>query len=234
MSFFIEKKHENVIGLCKLEDLLNRHPFDLSGGEKQRGALAKVLLLNPDILETYLVDNGILGHDIYNLISSENIDAVDYASSSLGHGLSVGAGMALANPNRNVYVLIGDGELQEGSMWEALFFIKQHKLKNLTVICDRNYMQIDGFTKDIIDTSSNIEKMAESLGFDVLLCNGHDIDAIKECLNKVHNRPKFIIAGTIKGHGMEFMLDEVGAAMFHHGIFDEKQKNRILEVINDQ
>lgn len=194
--------------------------------------LAHLGLIESKLLETYLTDDGALGHDIYNFVS-EGISAVDYGSGSLGHGLSVGAGLAMSNPNRKVYVLIGDGEMQEGSMWEALLFIIQHKLKNLIVICDRNYMQIDGYTKNIIDTSSNIKKLAEDMGFFTLCCNGHDISEIKKCLKEPHSTPKFIIANTVKGKGMEFLLNELGFAMFHHGFLNEQQKERILEALDE-
>lgn len=183
------------------------------------------------LLDGYMREDGKVGHDMYNIVGGEEIAAVDYASGSLGHGLNVGAGLAMAKPEHNIYVVCGDGEFQEGSMWEALLFIKQHNLKNLTVIIDRNYLQIDNYTKNILDTSSNIEKMVQDFGFNVLKCNGHNIDEIKKCLKEQTNEPKCIIADTIKGKGMEFMLEELGFAMFHHSMLSEKDIKRVYEAI---
>ena len=193
--------------------------------------LSHLGLLDKKLLNKYLVDNGLLGHDIYNFVASKELSSIDYGSGALGHGINFGIGLALANANRNIYVLIGDGEIQEGSMWEAFLFIIHHNIRNITIIADRNYMQIDDYTKNIIDTSSNMKNIMETLGFDVLECNGHNIEEIEKCIKEDTKQPKFIIADTIKGKGMEFILDEVGFAMFHHSVLNTEQKNKIMESV---
>lgn len=195
--------------------------------------LAYMGLLEYDLLKEYCQTGGNLGHDIYNIVNPK-IAAVDYASGSLGHGLSVGAGLALGNPNHNVYVVIGDGELQEGSMYEALLFISQHNLKNITIIVDKNNMQIDNWTKEIIDTSSKIEDLMCALKLDTISCNGHDLEDIYRALNIQTERPKCIIAETIKGKGIEFLLNDVSFARFHHSGLTEEEFNKVYEAIENE
>lgn len=194
--------------------------------------LAYLGLLNKDLIKTYMQDGGKLGHDLYNFVGDKEIAAVDYGSGSLGHGVGVSIGLALANKNRNIYVLIGDGELQEGSLWEGFFYILQNNICNITVIADRNYMQIDNYTKNIIDTSSNMKNIMSTIGFDVLTCDGHNISDIQKAINKKCAKPKFIIADTIKGKGMEFLLEELGFAMFHHSRLTNENLERVWEKIN--
>ncbi len=103
--------------------------------------LAKLGLIPSSYLDTYIEKDGKLAHDIYGLVGDKEIACLDVSSGSLGHGLGVGAGLAVGSPKNNIYVIVGDGELQEGSCWEALNFIGYHKIKNLTVIVDKNNMQ---------------------------------------------------------------------------------------------
>ena len=218
-------------------DIENRDMVVLSKEHCRVGqvcTLAYLGLLDKKLLDTYLHDNGTLGHDIYNFVAGEYATAIDYGSGALGHGIGVGIGLAMANPKRNVYVIVGDGELQEGSLWEAFFFIIQHNIKNITIICDRNYMQIDNYTKNIIDTSSNVENIISATGFDVVKCDGHNVSAIKEAIKVKSKAPKFIIADTVKGKGMEFLLDELGFAKFHHSALSQEYITRILEKMHDK
>ncbi len=213
-------------------DLENRDMVVLSKEHCRVGqvcTLAHLGLIDKKLLDTYLHDGGTLGHDIYNFVADETAAAIDYGSGSLGHGVGVGIGLAMANPKRNVYVIVGDGELQEGALWEGFLFIIQHNIKNITIICDRNYMQIDNYTKNIVDTSSNMENIMNSVGFDVLKCDGHDVKAIQKALKAKCKKPKFIIADTVKGKGMEFLLGELGFAKFHHSVLGQEYITRILE-----
>ena len=146
---------------------------------------------------------------------SKDIDALDYASGSLGHGLSVATGYAIANRLNNIYVILGDGELQEGSNWEAFLFIGHHQLKNLTVIIDKNSMQIDDWTKNIINTSSDIGKKLETFGFDVIECDGHSVDDLQNTFNIKVQKPKCIIANTVKGRELEFLHNNKKFNHFH-------------------
>ena len=214
------------------QDITNRDMVVLSKEHCRVGqicTLAHLGLIDKKLLDTYLHDNGMLGHDIYNFVAGEEAVAIDYGSGALGHGVGVGIGLAMANQNRNVYVIVGDGELQEGSLWEAFLFIIQHNIKNIAIICDRNYMQIDNYTKNIVDTSSNMENIMSAIGFNVIKCDGHDVLSIRKAIKLKSKTPKFIIADTVKGKGMEFLLDEIGFAKFHHSVLGQEYITRILE-----
>lgn len=195
--------------------------------------LAHLGLLDKKFLKEYCIDGGLLGHDLYNVVCPD-IPAVDIASGSLGHGLGVGAGMAYTDKAHNIYVLCGDGELQEGAMYEALLFIAQKEINNLVVIVDRNSMQIDNYTKNIINTSDHLKERMTSLGFDVIECDGHDVDDLTRALNKTIKLPKCIIANTIKGRGMEFMLERFSFAKYHHSGLTDEEFNVIYEAIENE
>lgn len=166
--------------------------------------LAEKGLMPMEYLDGYYIDDGILtGH-----LDNNSIAGVDCAAGSLGHGLSVGIGMALAKPQYNVYVLMGDGECDEGSVWEALMLLAQLKLKNITVIIDENKLQGFGFTKDIINQSNLAQKIAP-FGFDVIEVDGHDVAELEKAFKSQSEKPKVIIAHTIKGKGVSFMENEL-------------------------
>jgi len=136
---------------------------------------------------------------------------IEVASGSLGQGLSVACGMALADrldkKNSSVYVLLGDGELQEGQVWEAAMLASHYNLDNLYVIIDYNGMQIDGKIEVVMDVQPLIKKF-DAFGFHVSEVDGHNIERIVkviESAQKVKGKPKVIIARTIKGKGVSFM-----------------------------
>lgn len=135
----------------------------------------------------------------------------EVCSGSLGHGLPIAVGMALglkrtAGAGRvpNVYCVVGDGEMNEGTMWEALLFAGHHRLDNLTVIVDANGYQAMGTISSIIDMEPFAAKFA-SFGFDAMECDGHDTKALRAAYEKKSNRPKAIVARTVKGKGVSFM-----------------------------
>ena len=134
---------------------------------------------------------------------------------SLGQGLSAANGMAIAGKldkkDYRVYCILGDGEIEEGQVWEAAMAAAHYKLDNLCVIVDNNNLQIDGKIADVIDPYS-IEEKFRSFGFQVININGHDIEEIIkafEVAKNVKNKPTCIIAKTIKGKGVSFMEDKV-------------------------
>lgn len=140
---------------------------------------------------------------------------VEVATGSLGQGLSLACGISLAlkldkNP-ANVFVLLGDGELQEGSVWEGFMNGAHHKLDNLVAIIDRNGLQIDGATENIKSLEPLNEKI-KAFGWDVLDVDGHDIQAIYDTIEKAkkNSKPTAIIANTIKGKGVSFMENNAG------------------------
>ena len=145
-------------------------------------------------LDTYLQENSsFLGH------ASHHIKGVEFSTGSLGHAFSVALGMGLAG--KNVYVILSDGELDEGSNWESFLFKAHHKLKNVKVIIDYNKIQSFGSVKNVIGLEPLREKF-EAFGLKVLDVNGHDFDKLEEVLKEDFD---VLIAHTIKGKGVSFM-----------------------------
>ena len=138
------------------------------------------------------------------------------SSGSLGQGLSVANGIAISGKmdkkDYRVYCILGDGEIEEGQVWEAAMASNKYKLDNLCVIVDNNNLQIDGTIEEVM-SSYPIDKKFESFGFNVITINGHDIQEIKNAFNQARNtkgKTTCIIAKTIKGKGVAFMENQVG------------------------
>lgn len=136
---------------------------------------------------------------------------VELSTGPLGLGISAAIGMALAaklkQSNEYIYVLVGDGELQEGIVWEALMSASKFKLNNLVMIIDNNGIQLDGSVKEIMPLG-NIEAKIRSFGWYVTRCDGHDFTALRQAFDSVRNSestPKAIVADTVKGKGVSFM-----------------------------
>ena len=137
---------------------------------------------------------------------------IEATTGSLGQGLSIALGIALGakyidKKSYKVYVLLGDGEMNEGQVWEALMCASKYKLDNLVCICDRNRVQLDGCTESIMPLEPLKHKI-ESFGWEVLEIDGHNIEAIVKALDftdVVKDKPIFIIANTVKGKGVSFM-----------------------------
>jgi len=187
-----------------------RDRFILSKGHSSIGLYAILHLkgfMDLETLLTFRQDNSTLcGHP-----DMHKVPGVEMSTGSLGHGLSVGAGMALAakldNQTYRTYVLMGDGETQEGSIWEAAMFASHHKLDNLIGIVDRNMIQIDGNTEDILSLEPYKAKW-EAFGWQVSEIDGHDFEQISASLAHAPHqtgRPTLILANTVKGKGISFM-----------------------------
>lgn len=139
------------------------------------------------------------------------IPALEASTGSLGEGLSLGIGMALAarlnqSPSRT-YVVLGDGEIQEGQIWEAAMFASYHKVDNVCAIVDYNRIQLDGFVKDILDLEPLRDKWL-SFGWNVIEVDGHNIGALQKAyadFGTTRSKPTVILAHTIKGKGVSFM-----------------------------
>ena len=144
------------------------------------------------------------------------IPGIEMSTGSLGQGFSVAGGMAIANmldkdPGR-VYAVLGDGELQEGLVWEAAMSAGHYKLDNLVAIVDHNGLQIDGKNEDVMTVNPIAEKFT-AFGWNVVTANGHDIDDIKKALKAAREckgKPTAIIAETVKGKGVSFMENQAG------------------------
>ncbi len=165
--------------------------------------LAQIGILDDELLERYYIDDGVLpGH-----LDKDSVLGVDCSAGSLGHGLPIGVGMALAHQDKRVFVVIGDGELNEGSVWEALIFSGKKSLSNLTIIVDSNNLQ--GFAK--CDEIADYSKLADTLnnfGLDAVEVDGHDIEALGQALNTNATKTKVIVAKTVKGKGVSYMENE--------------------------
>lgn len=140
---------------------------------------------------------------------------VEASTGSLGQGISVAVGMAMAakhgRQDYKVYTMIGDGECQEGMVWEAAMSAAHYKLDNFTVILDHNGLQIDGKNDDVMSLGSICAKFA-AFGFDTYSVDGHDIDAVTVALKlpNTPGKPKFVCCDTVKGKGVSFMEDKAG------------------------
>ena len=146
----------------------------------------------------------------------KHIPGVDMTTGSLGQGLSAANGMAISakldNKNYRVYCILGDGEIEEGQIWEAAMASHKYKLDNLCVIVDNNNLQIDGTIEEVMD-SNPIDEKFKSFGFQIIKIDGHDIEEIKkafEVARNIKDKPTCIIAKTIKGKGVSFMENQVG------------------------
>ena len=165
---------------------------------------------------------------------NNEVPGVEMNTGALGHGLSISVGMALAakmdHKSYKVYTLMGDGELAEGSVWEAAMAAAQYKLDNLVGIVDRNRLQITGSTEDVM----NIEPLADkwrSFGWHVIEIDGNNIDELVnvfETIPTVNDKPTMVIANTIKGKGISFSENQAG---WHHRVPNkEEYEQAILEL----
>lgn len=159
------------------------------------------------LLESYCMD----GSKLIGITTLNGIPGIEATTGSMGHGLPLGAGMAVAakklNSPHRVFVIIGDGELDEGSTWEAILFAGFQKLDNLIVIIDYNGLQSFGFTKDILDAEPIADKF-KAFRWNVCEMDGHDFMSMNNAfsfLNEKRTAPTLIIAHTIKGKGVSFM-----------------------------
>ena len=166
---------------------------------------------------------------------NNKIKGIEMNSGSLGHGLSVGVGMALAecmNKSGNrVYVVMGDGELGEGSVWEGAMAGGHYKLDNLTAVVDRNRLQISGTTEQVMTQDSQDERWA-GFGWNVIHAVGNDIDALDEAFTKAKEtkgKPTVIIADTIKGFGVSFIENQVG---WHHRVPTDDEYTKAMEELS--
>ena len=163
---------------------------------------------------------------------TRHIVGVEQNTGGLGHGLPMCVGMAIAgkldNADYRVFTLMGDGELAEGSNWEAAMAAAHYKLTNLTAIVDYNTLQISGRTHDVMSNEPLAEKFA-AFGWAVRTVNGHDFAELTAALEAplAADKPSFVIAQTIKGKGVSFMED---VAKWHHGVpTDEEYKTALAE-----
>ncbi len=188
--------------------------------------------LKPEVLDTLGQFGSILsGHPTIE------VPGIEVNSGALGHGLSIGVGMALAakmgQKDWHTYVLMGDGEQGEGSIYEAAMAANRYKLDNLVAIIDRNHLQISGNTEDVMPLESIADRWT-SLGWDVLTLNGDDMDDILRAFDSIdysNGQPHLLISNTTKGRGVSFME---GIAKWHHGVLNEEQCQQAVAEIEQR
>ena len=159
-------------------------------------------------LKKYYIDGGILpGH-----LDRLSVPGIEISAGSLGHGFSISIGMAISNKKTGnkgrIFVLIGDGECNEGSVWEGVMLAAHLKLDNVIAIVDYNKIQSFGKTNEVINQEPILDKW-RSFGWDVKEVDGHNFDQLFEALTSTHEKPRVIIAHTIKGKGVSFMEDKL-------------------------
>ena len=219
-------------------NVLNVDPKDPKNPERDiyiqsKGHAAEVLwttlalrgFFEEGVLDTYYqLESPLIGHP------TNKMPGVEMNTGSLGHGLSIATGAALAskldNKQNSIYTVLGDGELAEGSSWEAAMAASHYKLNNLFGIIDRNKLQITGKTVDVLSTEPLKEKW-EAFGWNVVTIDGHDYKQLLQELstNESLDKPKMIIADTIKGKDISFVE---GEASWHHDVpnNEEYEKGR--------
>jgi len=196
------------------------------------GVLAQVGIISKDRLENYLT----IKDDLY-WHPNPNIPGIEFHTGSMGHGLSIGIGMAFASKlnkiNNKIFVILGDGELNEGSVWESVLIANAYRLDNLVVIIDRNFRQANLKTEELIPLESIQEKFS-AFGWETLLCDGHAIDEIQKTFEQISktvlDKPSVIIANTVRGNGIPLMEDN---SKYWFGNFNEKELEEFHKILDE-
>ena len=210
-----------------------RDRFILSKGHGVGGfycTLMQAGLLEKNLLDTYLAfDSKLPGHPV-----RKKNDFVEVNTGGLGHGLPIGVGMAIAAKKQNldcrVYVLTGDGELQEGSNWEAAMTASQYKLDNLVWIIDRNKLQLADFTENI-NALEPLDKKLEAFGMDCHETDGNDPASFISTVESLsgNGKPKAILARTTKGRGVSFIENQPS---WHHKVPTDEELAQAMEELS--
>lgn len=224
----------NVMTALYFDVMRNLNPAEPKAADRDRFVLSKghcvealyVTLeakgfLKPEVLDTLGQFGSILsGHPTIE------VPGIEVNSGALGHGLSIGTGMAIAakmdKKDWKTYVLMGDGEQGEGSIYEAAMAASKYHLDNLVAIIDRNHLQISGNTEDVMPIDSIRERWS-AFGWDVVTMNGDDMESILNTFHAIdyaNKKPHLLISETTKGKGVSFME---GIAKWHHGVLNEEQ-----------
>lgn len=192
-------------------------------------ALNEVGFMNQTDLDGFEVDGKNLhGHAFRNLQKG-----IEFSGGSLSMGMSFAVGQALAckmkHLNNRVFVIVGDGECDEGQIWESAMAASNYNLNNLTVIIDCNKLQYDGYTKDVMDNDSLADKF-RAFGFDAIEVDGHNVDELQTALTHCGDRPFCIVAHTVKGKGISFAE---GQREWHHHTLSEEEYYQARKEIED-
>lgn len=210
----------------------DRDRFILSKGHAcpaQYAAMAEAGYFSPSELTSLRR----LGSPLEGHPNVRRLPGIEASTGSLGQGLSIGLGMALAgrldSNDYKVWVILGDGEIDEGQVWEAVLAAAKFRCSNLIAIVDANTAQQTGYTRDVLPTEPKADKF-RSFGWDVVEVDGHSFEALLPVLNQAaapgHERPQAIIARTLKGKGVSFVEQNYG---YHGKPLTEKERERALK-----
>ena len=253
MGFFAGSKSAHLGGALSISDIIsylfsnmtftskegdeeNRDRFILSKGHSclaYYSALFEIGFLNDNDLKSFEQDDSdLLGHPVAN----KKI-GIDFSTGSLGMGLSLGVGVAISlkkkKINKKVFVILGDGECNEGSVWEAAMAASKFNLENLIVIVDKNNFQQTGTTLDIMP-NEKLEAKWKSFGWNTQSIDGHDYDQIENYFTKIDlnsKAPNALIANTIKGKGVSFIENDNN---WHHAVLTKKNyEDALMELEKD-
>ncbi|MDE6813439.1 MAG: transketolase [Duncaniella sp.] len=223
-------------------DVMNIDPSNPSDPDRDRFILSKGHCV--EALYVTLESRGYFTHELTDTLGqfgsilsghpTIEVNGIEVSSGALGHGLSIGVGMALAakmdsKPYRT-FVVMGDGEQGEGSIYEAAMSASHFKLDNLVAVIDRNHLQISGNTEDVM-AIENITERWSSFGWDVVTANGDDVADLVKTFHAIDyncGKPHLIISETTKGRGVSFMEN---VAKWHHGVPDEGQYRTAIKEI---
>jgi len=213
-------------------ELPTRDRFILSKGHANIGLLT-ILSMRGFIPQDFYEELNKLG-SAYTMHADAKVSGVEHSAGSLGHGLSVSVGMALVGKRTSapwrVFCLLGDGEIMEGSNWEALMSASHYDLSNLTAIIDRNHLSQSSKTEEVMRLSS-LEQKIEAFGWAVLSVDGHSVDELVGAFSAENpGKPKMIIARTKKGKGAPSIEDKVAS---HFGHIDEEELSNALQNLNE-
>ena len=229
--------YSNIFDIEKIKNMeKDRDILILSKGHAVAGlyaVLAQVGIISKDRLKNYLtVEDDLYWHP------NPNIPGIEFHSGSMGHGLAIGIGMAFASKlnkiSNRIFVVLGDGELNEGSIWESVLIANAYKLDNLTVIIDRNFRQANLKTEELIPLESIQEKFS-AFGWETLFCNGHNVNEIRQIFEQISknvlDKPKVVIANTKRGNGIPLMEDN---PKYWFGDFNEKELEEFNTILDKE
>ena len=219
--------------------VIRYHSDDPGWEGRDRIILSKghaAMALYPAMVEAGIIDESELasfkqdGSRLGGHPSLNGLPGIEYASGSLGQGLSLGVGTSLAlkrkkNDNSRVFVFLGDGECDEGSVWEAAASAYHYRLNNLVAVVDMNKIQYDGYTTEVMDMSP-FEKKWQDFGWKTISIDGHNIEDVLDAYSVRSEKPLAIIAHTIKGKGVTFMENNW---KFHNSALSEDQYTQAIE-----
>ncbi len=218
------------ICLAVLQNMSEKDSFILSKGHGALGyyaAMHQIGVISDDQFASFESNGG----EFPGQPSRSPSNRIEYSSGSLGMGLSYGLGVAIAKKKfgGNVYVIVGDGELNEGSNWEAAALASKYGLNNLLVIVDNNNLQSDGKCEDIV--GQDLNALWTAYGWQVEECDGHNIQDLENALSSHEIRPLAIIAHTVKGKGVSFMENNNA---WHHAVLKEEDFSRAIQEIGEK